>query len=71
VSLVIPVATKPTPTGPVLAADATSLAIELLALVDGLQLQWLLAPDKINMAAQLRQRLEGALTAPLPLRPPL
>jgi AcrR family transcriptional regulator len=43
-----------------------SFAIELVAVMDGLQVQWLLAPDLVDMAALLRQRIESALTVPLP-----
>jgi AcrR family transcriptional regulator len=52
----------------VLAADVdpATFAVELVALMDGLQVQWLLAPDRIDMAAHLRRRLESALTVPLP-----
>ena len=45
-----------------------SFAIELVALMDGLQVQWLLAPTLVDMAALLRQRIESALTVPLPRR---
>ena len=47
-----------------------SLAIELVALMDGLQVQWLLAPTVVDMAAVLQHRIESALTVPLPRRPP-
>lgn len=43
-----------------------ALATEIVALMDGLQVQWLLAPDEIDMAALLRRRIESALTVPLP-----
>ncbi|MCS5735724.1 TetR/AcrR family transcriptional regulator [Herbiconiux daphne] len=41
------------------------LAAELPALMDGLQVQWLLAPHKIDMAAVMRGRLQQILTVPL------
>ena len=38
--------------------------------MDGLQVQWVLAPDQIDMVAVLRHRLTAALTGPLdPDRP--
>ena len=43
-----------------------ALATEIVALMDGLQVQWLLAPDEIDMAALLRRRIESTLTVPLP-----
>ncbi len=43
-------------------------AIELVALMDGLQVQWLLAPTLVDMAGLLQQRIESALTVPLPRR---
>ena len=42
-----------------------ALAFEIIALMDGLQVQWVLAPREVDMAAVLRHRLEGALTVPL------
>jgi AcrR family transcriptional regulator len=45
-----------------------AFAIELIALMDGLQVQWLLAPERVDMASHVRQRIESALTIPLPLR---
>ena len=45
--------------------DITSTAIELTALIDGLQIQWLLAPDEVDMAGQLRKRIEQLVTVPL------
>lgn len=41
-------------------------AIELVALMDGLQIQWLLAPDSVDMAAAIRHRIEELLTVSLP-----
>ena len=44
--------------------DPDALAVEIIALMDGLQVQWVLAPDEIDMAAVLRHRLTAALTTP-------
>jgi hypothetical protein len=33
--------------------------------MDGLQVQWVLAPDQIDMAAVLRHRIDAALVRPL------
>lgn len=38
-------------------ADGTRLAEEIIALVDGLQIQWLLSPTTVDMAGRLRERL--------------
>jgi AcrR family transcriptional regulator len=46
-------------------ADPTALAAEIIALMDGLQVQWVLAPDEIDMAAVLRHRLASAVTVSL------
>ncbi len=48
--------------------DPRALAIEIIALMDGLQVQWVLAPDSIDMAAVLRHRLQAALLPPYVLR---
>jgi len=45
--------------------DPDSLAVEIIALMDGLQVQWVLAPRDVDMAAVLRHRLDAALTVPL------
>lgn len=45
--------------------DPHVLAIEIIALMDGLQVQWVLAPEDIDMVAILRHRLNAALTVPL------
>jgi AcrR family transcriptional regulator len=45
--------------------DPHVLAVEIIALMDGLQVQWVLAPDEIDMAAVLRHRLTAALVVPL------
>jgi AcrR family transcriptional regulator len=50
--------------------DPRALAVEIIALMDGLQVQWVLAPDRIDMVAVLRHRLTAALTGPIdPDRP--
>jgi AcrR family transcriptional regulator len=46
-------------------ADPTSLAIELTALMDGLQIQWLLNPQSINMAERLQCAIQRALSVDL------
>jgi AcrR family transcriptional regulator len=46
-------------------SDPDTLAVEIIALMDGLQVQWVLAPQEIDMAAVLRHRLDAALTVPL------
>jgi len=38
----------------------------VVALMDGLQVQWLLAPDEVDMAGAIREHLQGLLVAPLP-----
>jgi AcrR family transcriptional regulator len=50
--------------------DPRALAIEIIALMDGLQVQWVLAPDQIDMVSVLRHRLTKALTVPLDPDPP-
>jgi AcrR family transcriptional regulator len=45
--------------------DPAALATELIALMDGLQVQWVLAPDQVDMAAVLRHRIDAALVEPL------
>jgi AcrR family transcriptional regulator len=39
--------------------DADSLATQLIAMLDGLQLQWLLDPDRVDMTATLRDFLDA------------
>ena len=41
------------------------LEIELIALIDGLQIQWLHAPDVIDMPARLRARLATVIVTPI------
>ena len=43
------------------ATDPAVFAVELVALMDGLQVQWLLAPDRVDMATVLRGRIAAAL----------
>ena len=45
--------------------DPHVLAVEIIALMDGLQVQWVLAPNEIDMTAVLRHRLTAALAVPL------
>ena len=45
--------------------DCTSAARTLLALMDGLQIQWLLNRDQVDMAADLRRYLQPLLTVEL------
>ena len=45
--------------------DCASAARTLIALMDGLQVQWLLAPDRIDMAGDLRRYLQPLLTVEL------
>jgi AcrR family transcriptional regulator len=44
--------------------DPGALAIEIIALMDGLQVQWVLSPDQVDMAAVLRHRIQAALVEP-------
>jgi AcrR family transcriptional regulator len=46
--------------------DPADVAVDLIALMDGLQIQWLLAPDRIDMPARLRARLHDVLSVELP-----
>ena len=45
--------------------DCASAARTLIALMDGLQVQWLLAPDRIDMAGDLRRYLQPLLNVEL------
>ncbi|WP_243736459.1 TetR family transcriptional regulator C-terminal domain-containing protein [Curtobacterium flaccumfaciens] len=45
--------------------DVSAAAIELTALMDGLQVMWLLDPDGIDMAAQVRRAVQRLLVFPL------
>ncbi len=46
--------------------DPAGQARTLVALMDGLQVQWLLSPADVDMAGTLRAHLEQVLTVPLP-----
>ncbi|GGF30403.1 TetR/AcrR family transcriptional regulator [Subtercola lobariae] len=45
--------------------DVGDAAIELTALMDGLQVQWLLSPEAVDMPAQLQKRIQQLLTVEL------
>jgi len=45
--------------------DIDHEARALVALLDGLQIQWLLAPDEVDMAAELSTELQRLLVVPL------
>jgi len=45
--------------------EVEGLAAELIATVDGLQVQWLVAPESVDMAAQFRRRLAALVTVDL------
>lgn len=45
--------------------DEDRAAAELTALMDGLQLQWLLDPRSVDMAETVRRRIDELLTVPL------
>jgi AcrR family transcriptional regulator len=45
--------------------DCASAARTLIALMDGLQIQWLLIRDQVDMAADLRRYLQSLLTVEL------
>ncbi|MFJ6706379.1 MULTISPECIES: TetR/AcrR family transcriptional regulator [unclassified Streptomyces] len=46
--------------------DASGLAADLIAFIDGLQIQWLLSPDAIDMPDHLRKLLRGLIMVELP-----
>jgi AcrR family transcriptional regulator len=46
--------------------DTGGLETDLVALIDGLQIQWLLAPETVDMPARLRARLRDILVPELP-----
>ena len=48
--------------------DPDALAVEIIALMDGLQVQWVLDPGAFDMAAVLRHRLDAVLTEPIDSR---
>jgi AcrR family transcriptional regulator len=45
--------------------DVDHAARSLIALMDGYQVQWLLAPDRVDMAAELRTEIQRLLVVPL------
>ncbi|WP_394552434.1 TetR/AcrR family transcriptional regulator [Agromyces sp. MMS24-JH15] len=45
--------------------DLDGVARDLIALIDGLQIQWLIQPEHIDIAARLRRRLGELLTVDL------
>ncbi|GAA3340154.1 TetR/AcrR family transcriptional regulator [Curtobacterium pusillum] len=45
--------------------DQDAAAVELTAIMDGLQVQWLLDPTSVDMSAAIRRRIEELLTVPL------
>jgi AcrR family transcriptional regulator len=45
--------------------DVERISIELTAVLDGLQVQWLYAPDGVDMPAQFRARVDELLKEPL------
>ena len=47
-------------------ADIDETATAIIAVMDGLQVQWLLAPDTVDMPAVLRRTLDALLTALMP-----
>lgn len=48
------------------AVDSTRLAEEIIALMDGLQIQWLFSPRTVDMAGRLRARLTEIVCVELP-----
>lgn len=46
--------------------DPVGLSVDLLALIDGLQIQWLLSPHDIDMPERLRARLRDIIKVELP-----
>lgn len=51
--------------------DPADVAVDLIALMDGLQIQWLLAPDRVDMPARFRARLCDIVAVPIPDQRPL
>lgn len=47
--------------------DPTGVAIDIVALLDGLQIQRLLAPDRVDMPTRLRARLHDIIAVELPI----
>ena len=50
--------------------DPEVIAAQILAMFDGLQLQWLLAPDEVDMVAALDAYLGGLRSQLAPLEAP-
>ena len=46
--------------------DPADVAVDLIALLDGLQIQWLLAPDRVDMPGRFRARLHDIISVELP-----
>jgi len=46
--------------------DPSRLAVDLIAFIDGLQIQWLLSPDVIDMPDHLRTMLRSLISVELP-----
>jgi AcrR family transcriptional regulator len=44
-------------------ADCDALAAEIIAMMDGLQVQWVLAPDQVDMAAVFADYIDGVRRA--------
>lgn len=49
--------------------DIEGLESDLIALIDGLQVQWLLDPASVDIASRLHRRLGELLTVPVPWDP--
>ncbi|MFT4235966.1 MAG: TetR/AcrR family transcriptional regulator [Microbacterium sp.] len=49
-----------------LRVDADGIDVEILSVIDGLQIQWLLAPSSVDMPRVLRSALSRIVTIPLP-----
>ncbi|MDR6200625.1 AcrR family transcriptional regulator [Microbacterium sp. SORGH_AS428] len=50
--------------------DGLRLAEEIIAIMDGLQIQWLLSPTAVDMPGRLRERLAEIIRVELPDVPP-
>jgi transcriptional regulator BetI-like protein len=51
--------------------DAAAAARQFVALMDGLQIQWLLSHRRLDMAGILHARLQAQLTVPPAAKPPI
>ncbi|MFT4217075.1 MAG: TetR/AcrR family transcriptional regulator [Micropruina sp.] len=49
--------------------EPTRQARAIVALMDGLQVQWLLSPGDVDMADEIRRQVQQLLTVPLPTGP--